>query len=153
VLSFPNTSTASSSIKCFSDSLDSCIFHVSYAPLSSWLRAQRCLPTSVPWGQNNDILVCTFAGPKPVVLVVVAHQLNPSLTRASGAPACPVPNRKVRSVGTRPRGTGRLEVWRRRPGGCKQPGHHDANVSIPGCDKNMPGVIMAALFENTLYSG
>lgn len=22
--------------------------------------------------------------------------------------------------------------------------HHDANISIPGCDKNMPGVIMAA---------
>jgi dihydroxy-acid dehydratase len=20
--------------------------------------------------------------------------------------------------------------------------HHDANISIPGCDKNMPGVIM-----------
>ncbi|CAK7205358.1 hypothetical protein SEUCBS139899_008128 [Sporothrix eucalyptigena] len=26
--------------------------------------------------------------------------------------------------------------------------HHDANVSIPGCDKNMPGVIMAAARHN-----
>ncbi|TVY20132.1 putative mitochondrial dihydroxy-acid dehydratase [Lachnellula arida] len=26
--------------------------------------------------------------------------------------------------------------------------HHDANISIPGCDKNMPGVIMAAARHN-----
>lgn len=26
--------------------------------------------------------------------------------------------------------------------------HHDGNVSIPGCDKNMPGVIMAAARHN-----
>lgn len=26
--------------------------------------------------------------------------------------------------------------------------HHDANVSIPGCDKNMPGVVMAAARHN-----
>jgi hypothetical protein len=73
------------SIKCFSVYLDSCILHVSYAPLSSWLRGTKVsLPTSVPWGQNNNNLVCTFAGPMPVVLVPVAHQLNPSLTLAAG---------------------------------------------------------------------
>ncbi|KAL7905333.1 dihydroxy-acid/6-phosphogluconate dehydratase [Trichoderma velutinum] len=26
--------------------------------------------------------------------------------------------------------------------------HHDANISIPGCDKNMPGVVMAAARHN-----
>lgn len=26
--------------------------------------------------------------------------------------------------------------------------HHDANISIPGCDKNMPGVLMAAARHN-----
>lgn len=26
--------------------------------------------------------------------------------------------------------------------------HHDANIAIPGCDKNMPGVIMAAARHN-----
>jgi dihydroxyacid dehydratase/phosphogluconate dehydratase len=24
--------------------------------------------------------------------------------------------------------------------------HHDANIAIPGCDKNMPGVIMVSMF-------
>jgi hypothetical protein len=96
VLSFLNTSTAPLSIKCFFVYLDSCILHVSYAPLSSWSRGiDVYLPSSAPWGQINDILVCTFAGPMPVVLVVVAHQLNPSRTlrcvcHPSGAPACPL---------------------------------------------------------------
>lgn len=26
--------------------------------------------------------------------------------------------------------------------------HHDANIAIPGCDKNMPGVIIAAARHN-----
>lgn len=26
--------------------------------------------------------------------------------------------------------------------------HHDANIAIPGCDKNMPGVVMAAARHN-----
>ena len=26
--------------------------------------------------------------------------------------------------------------------------HHDGNIAIPGCDKNMPGVVMAAARHN-----
>jgi dihydroxy-acid dehydratase len=28
--------------------------------------------------------------------------------------------------------------------------HHDANIAIPGCDKNMPGVIMVSKFESRI---
>jgi hypothetical protein len=132
------------SIKCFSVYLDSCILHVSYAPLSSWLRGTKAsLPTSVPWGQNNDNLVCTFAGPMPVVLVPVAHQppqnrqtdriFDQAQGGLSDALACsnpgistpescctaaywPVPKSGALVRGHE--GQGALGVWGLQPGGC-----------------------------------
>jgi hypothetical protein len=84
----------------------------SYAPLSSWLRGTKVsLPTSVPWGQNDDIPDCTFAGPVPVA----AHQLNPSQTLAMCLPSCPP---RDESQGPERWVAWDLTVFKLPPGGC-----------------------------------
>ena len=122
--------------------------------------AQRCLSLHLCRGGRMMIFWIELhfcrAYCMPVVLVEAAHQLNPSqrcpcVCRLSGAPACPVPNRKVRRAGTRPREAGRFGSFQAAARWRQQTGHHDANISIPGCDKDFPGSLWAALFENTVF--